>query len=291
MCQKLAGLLPQLPLPEAVRGHLQLTPTVPMTVADVLYTAGDTRAGAQTTAFSLPNDARVVEKKGRWKVVLRNVAQAKFLHSWMPLVKQVIAGDQAAEVTFDSYYRLLLLGEFARGIRVAPVVRPDGTTVDPQAALRQRYSVLEEARNDVVGLLVGLSLCDETAADEVMPQRLMTTYLGSIFRVLRFGSGPHETAKAIAFNYLAREGVFVYDPTVRRYRVDMTRAKQATADLAAGIIAIIAGGDDLKAGALIAEHGVLPGDVREKLADLDAVPVDIFPVYTVTKLEPPTAAR
>jgi hypothetical protein len=291
MCEKLAALLPQLPLPPSVRSALQLTPSVPLTVADVLYTAGDTRAGAQTTAFSLPNDARVVEQKGRWKVVLRNVAQAKFLHSWLPLVKQVMAADQAAEVTFDSYFRLLLLGEFARGIRVEPLPRADGTKVDPQTALRQRYSVIEEARSDVLALLVGLTLCDQTAADEVMSQRLLSTYLGSVFRVLRFGSGPHETAKAIAFNFLAREGVFVYDPTVRRYRVDMSRAREATSDLAAGLIAILATGDDLKAGTLIAEYGVLPGDVREKLADLDAVPVDIFPVYTVTKPAPPTAAR
>lgn len=291
LCEQLGGLLPQLPLPEVVRGTLVLTPSVPLTVADVLYTAGDTRAGAQTTAFSLPNDARVVAQKGRWKVVLRNVAQAKFLHSWLPLVKQVIAADQAADVTFDSYYRLLLLGEFARGVRVEPFPAADGAPGDPRAALRQRYNVLEEARTDALALLAGLTLCDQAAKDDLMATRLMATYLGSIFRVLRFGSGPHETAKAIAFNYLAAEGVFRYDPAVRRYRVDMTRARQAVADLAAGLIGILAKGDDRAAGALIAEHGVLPGDVREKLADLDAVPVDIFPVYTVTKQLQPTAAR
>lgn len=291
LCEQLGGLLPQLPIPEAVRGSLKLTPSVPLTVADVVYTGGDTRAGAQTTAFSLPNDARVVEKKGRWKVVLRNVAQAKFLHSWLPLVKQVLADDQAAEVTFDSYFRLLLLGEFARGVRIEPMPREDGTVVDPRTALRQRYNVLEEARTDVLGLLAGLSLCDQSAKDDAMAQRLMATYLGSIFRVLRFGTGPHETAKAIAFNFLAKEGAFQYDPVIRRYRVDIKKARTATADLAAGLIGIIAKGDDRAAGALIAEHGVLPGDVREKLADLETVPVDIFPVYTVTKQLRPTAAR
>lgn len=291
LCERLGALVPSLPLPDPIRGALRRTPAVPMTVADVLYTAGDTRAGAQTTAFSLPNDARVVEKKGRWKVVLRNVAQAKFLHSWMPLVKQVMADEQASRVTFDSYYQMLLLGELARGIRVEPFRLEDGTTVDPRAALRQRYNLFEEARTDALALLVGLTLCDQDPVDDGMAERLLATYLGATFRVLRFGSGPHQTAKAISFNFLATRGVFRYDPAIRRYRVNMEGAREAVADLTAGLVAIVARGDYHKAGTLIAEHGVLPGDVREKLADLESVPVDIFPIYTISGPSKKTAVR
>src|SRR5690606_29655373 len=48
----------------------------PIRVVDVVYTAGDTRAGVQTIAFNLPNDERVRAAKGSKEVMLRNIARA-----------------------------------------------------------------------------------------------------------------------------------------------------------------------------------------------------------------------
>ena len=61
-----------LPIPDEHK-NLERGSESPISVVDVLFTAGDTRAGVQTLAFNLPNDEVVREKKGSKKVMLRNV--------------------------------------------------------------------------------------------------------------------------------------------------------------------------------------------------------------------------
>jgi hypothetical protein len=162
---------------------------------------------------------------------------------------------------------------------------PDGTETDARTALRQRYHTIEEAKSDVLGLWAYLTLTKDGVFGDRKPIAAGATYLAAVFRVIRFDmGGVHGVAKAIAFNYLSKKGAFVYDPTVRRYRVDMEKLGPAVETLLAELIEVLATADYDRAGKFIVEYGILSDDVRQKLNDLSGVPVDIVPEYSIKKV-------
>ena len=282
--EELEGIFQALPLPAEVKDRLTTTKLRPITVADEIYAAGDTRSSAQTTAFTLPNDSRVREAKGTRQVILRNVARAKFNHSWLPLSRLVVAEDQNVEITFDSYFDQLISVELARGIRPGEVKYPDGSTGSAREGLRQRYHAFEEAKSDVLGLYIVFYLMDKGLLEKRKVVAAGATYLASVFRVIRFDmGGAHGMAKSIVFNSLAGMGAFVYDPTTRRYRVDEKKLRPAVEELLGQLFAVLVSADYDRAGKMIIEYGLLTPDVREKLGDLQDVPVDIKPEYSIKK--------
>ncbi len=281
LASRMKDVVARLPLSEDCRGRLSTKPQAPVTIADEIYAAGETRAGAQTSAFSLPNDIRVRQKKGSRQVILRNVARAKFNHSWLPLSRRIVAEEQLVHLDFNSYYHLLIATQLAHG--VAPVIGAGET--DPRTKLRQRRQIIEEARSDSLGLAILLQLADEGALTGLSPVRAAVTWLTAAFRVVRLDpGGAHGVAKAIVYNFLAAEGVFSYDPTTRRYRVKVDALKPAVSKLCGTMVKITLEGDYAAAGALIMEYGLLSGDVQAKLSELGDVPVDIVPEYSIKKV-------
>ncbi|MFH1531105.1 MAG: hypothetical protein ABIK09_10295 [Pseudomonadota bacterium] len=281
LASRMEDLVAALPISEACRARLSTRKQAPVTIADEIYAAGETRAGAQTSAFSLPNDLRVRQKKGSRQVILRNVARAKFNHSWVPLSHHVVAEEQLVHLDFNSYYHLLIAVQLAHGI--APVIGAD--EVDPRTKLRQRRQIIEEARSDALGLAILLQLADGAVLEGLTPTRAAVTWLTAAFRVVRLDpGGAHGVAKAITYNFLAAEGVFVYDPTTRRYRVKVDALKPAVAKLCETLVKMTLDGDYAGAGALIMEYGLLSGDVQAKLSELGDVPVDIVPEYSIKRM-------
>lgn len=281
LASRMAELVEGLPISEECRSRLATKKQAPVTIADEIYASGETRAGAQTSAFSLPNDMRVRQKKGARQVILRNVARAKFNHSWVPLSRRVVAEEQLVYLDFNSYYHLLIATQLAHGI--TPTI-PAGE-VDPRARLRQRRQIIEGARSDALGLAILLQLAESGVLEGLNPTSAAVTWLTAAFRVVRLDpGGAHGVSKAILFNFLASEGVFVYDPTTRRYHVKVAGLKAAVAKLCERVVKVSVSGDYAGAGALIMEYGLLSGDVQAKLSELGDVPVDIVPEYSIKRV-------
>ena len=57
----------------------------PIRVVNEVMSAGDGNHGVQTAAYNLPNDERVVAEKGSKRVMLKNVQQAKFDKTLIPI--------------------------------------------------------------------------------------------------------------------------------------------------------------------------------------------------------------
>ncbi|MBM4354408.1 MAG: hypothetical protein FJ109_11535, partial [Deltaproteobacteria bacterium] len=284
LAEQIPSILEALPYDASLKEKLVAIPARPITVADEIYAAGDTRAGAQTTAFSLPNDTRVREKKGTRQVILRNVARAKFNHSWLPLSRLVVAEEQNVDISFDSYFDQLITVELARSILPGAISLADGGATTAREGLRQRYHSLEEAKSDVLGLYMTFHLMDKGLMEKRRAVSVAATYLASVFRVIRFDvGGTHGLAKAIVYNSLARRGAFVYDPTTRRYGAEMKVFRSAVEDLLKELLEVVVSGDYDRAGRLIVEYGLISEDVREKLSELADVPVDIRPEYPIKK--------
>src|SRR5438132_1052834 len=104
-----------LPEPEQYK-NLDRGNESPIKVVQELYTAGDARSGVQTSAFNLPNDETVREKKGSKKVLLKNVMDSKFQQSGRPIALRVLDPSLLPFLSFDAYFNHILFHELSHGL-------------------------------------------------------------------------------------------------------------------------------------------------------------------------------
>ncbi|MBN1163203.1 MAG: peptidase [Candidatus Krumholzibacteriota bacterium] len=254
----------------------------PISVVDVVFSAGDTKAGVQTLAFNLPNDERVREAKGCKKVMLRNICHAKFDKILLPIAQALIAENQRGYVTFDSYFNHILLHEFSHGLGPGKIVLADGTETTVNKILSNTYSAIEEAKADVVGEYNFYYLIDEGFYDRGFEKEAAVTFLAGFFRSVRFGvDEAHGRANMIIFNYMKEKGIYRLDDETGRWSVDFARVREAVRDLSQEILMIQARGDYEGAREFIEQYGEMGDDVARALAKLGGVPVDIEPHFEI----------
>ena len=243
----------------------------PIRVVDVVYTAGDTRAGVQTIAFNLPNDERVIREKGSKKVMLRNVMRAKFDKILMPITQTVLTNDLAAQVEFQPWFINVLMHELAHGLG------PQGVN----KTLKERHSALEEAKADVTGLHNLSVLAERGIYQKDFVRKAYIAHLGDIFRATRFGAAEaHGKANLIQFNYYRDRDALRYDATTHRFSADLDAIVRLNRELATEIMTIQATGDYEAAGRFITKYGTdVSPEMRTAIARLKNVPVDIRPEY------------
>jgi hypothetical protein len=254
----------------------------PIRVVDVVYTAGDTRAGVQTIAFNLPNDERVRAAKGSKKVMLRNVARAKFENILTPIAREVLEPAAAGDVEFDAWFTGVLMHELAHGLGPGFLVGPADETNTVNQALREHYSAMEEAKADVTGLHNLTVLAADGRYGEDFVRRAFIGHVADMFRATRFGAGEaHGRANLVQFNWMMERGAIAQDSTSGRFRLDLPRLIEANRELATRILTIQAEGDYAAAGLLLQQYGGIGPQMRSALERLDSVPVDIRPLYTL----------
>ena len=254
----------------------------PIRVVDVVYTAGDTRAGVQTIAFNLPNDERVRAAKGSKKVMLRNVARAKFDAILLPIARQVLMPEVADELTFEAWFTNVLMHELAHGLGPGFIVNAAGDTTTVNQALREHYSAMEEAKADVTGLHNMNVLAADGMYDEDFVRRAFYGHVADMFRATRFGAtAAHGLANLVQFNWMVERGAIEFNDG--RFKVAYNRLVEANRALATEILEIQARGDYQAAGSLLERYGTVSAEMQEAIDQLDSVPVDIRPIYVGAK--------
>lgn len=278
------GMLANLPVSEAVLTRLRPVPQAPITVADLIYSAGDARAGYQMRAFVLPNDEAVRLAKGQKHVILHNVVRAKFDALVKPLAKRVLDPKSYAQVSFDAYFDLLLAWQLSHAVVTGPIVQSDGTTSTSRQLLRERYTIIEGVKGEALALWNYFQLADLGLVDDKKGEKLAATYLASLFDAARQATdSPQAIARTIVYNHLVREWVLRYQPMTQTFEVRAEALREATRKLAAEALEILARGDYHGAGRLIVEYGIVAGELRQKLATLTDVPLEIRPIYRDAK--------
>ncbi len=268
-----------LPIPEEYKNTKRGLAS-PTSVATEVFTAGDTKAGVQTIAFNLPNDERVREAKGSKKVMLKNVIRAKFDRILVPIGALVLEEELHDQVNFDSYFYQTYMHEMAHGLGPGRIV-VDGTETTVNRELKEHYSVIEEAKADIVGLLNVFYFYDRGLLEQDHRQTL-TTFLAGLFRSIRFGvHEAHGGANLIELNYLREKGHISYDPESRLYRIDFETAAEGVRDLAREFLIIEALGDYESAALFIDRYGTVGEDVEDILEKLTEIPVDIEPQFEI----------
>lgn len=275
------GMVKNLPIPEELRSRFELIKPSPITIGNVLYTSGDARSGYQIRAFVLPNDESVRRARGTKNVILKNVVKAKFEALARPVAKRIFSNKLYNKVSFDAYYDILMAWQFAHGVVPGTIELPDGTRTTARQQLRERHSLMELVMGEAIALLNYSYLRDNGELKGRSDEGMAATFLASFFDSARLGAAsPQTVAKAIIYNYLAREWVFRYDAPSQTFEVNAPNMVPAVRKLTAEVMQVMARGDYAGAGNLIIQFGILPGEVRAKLSELSDLPVAILPKYT-----------
>jgi hypothetical protein len=252
----------------------------PLNVVFEVFVAGSARAGVQTSAFVLPNDEKVREEKGTKKVFLKNVMEAKFNKSLIPISERVLAPEDARLVTFFAYFNEVILHEISHALGLNYVTLPDGSRISVNKALREHGSAIEEAKADIVGLYNVPLLIEHGYIPKEKEPEIYATYLAGMFRSLRFGATEaHGLGTLVQFNYLREKEAFLYDPQTERFRVNPDKVRPAVRDLAARFLVIEGKGSYEEAGEFLKKYGQMDEITRKTIQKLTDIPVDIEPIF------------
>ena len=277
---------------QEVEDHLPLDPQYrnpklgaasPIRVVNEVFSSGEGNNGVQTAAFNLPNDERVVKEKGSKRIMLKNVQDAKFNKTLIPISRVVLAPGQQELLSFDAFFTHILTHELMHGLGPHNInVGGQATTVRLQ--LKDLYSAIEEAKADITGLWALQYLIDRGVVDKRMEQTLYTTYLASAFRSVRFGiNEAHGRGVAMQFNYLTDEGAIRYNEQAGTFSIDHTKVKEAVRKLTHELLTLEAEGSYDKAKAILDKYALIRPPMKQALDKLMDVPVDIEPVFPLAK--------
>jgi hypothetical protein len=256
----------------------KLGAAAPIRVIDVVFTAGDGNRGVQTAAYNLPNDERVIKEKGSKRVMLKNVQQAKFDKTLVPISKVVLSASDQANVSFDAFFTHVLAHELMHGLGPHDI-QAGGRKSTVRLELKNLYSAIEEAKADATGLWALGYLMRAGKLDKADEAKFYTTFLASMFRSVRFGiDEAHGKGVALQFNYVVEKGGINVTPE-GLFAIDSAKFGKAVTQLTGELLTLEAEGNYGKAKALLDKYAVIEPAMRNALHKLADVPVDIEPSY------------
>ena len=251
----------------------------PMVVVNEIFCAGDANHGVQTTAFNLPNDERVTREKGSKRVMLRNVQEAKFKKTLVPISRIVLSPADQKDVSFDAFFTHTVVHELMHGLGPHDVT-VNGRRSTVREELKDTHSALEEAKADISALFAIQHMIDKGVLPKSLEHPLYTTYLASSFRSIRFGtSEAHGRGMVVQFNYLFDHGAFVANKD-GTFSVNMDKIRAGVEGLTREIMTVQAEGNYEKAKALLPHPGSIKPEVELALNKMGNIPVDIAPQFT-----------
>ena len=272
-----ADIQDALPLPAEDRPSKRGLQT-PMEVMDTPFRSGDLNHGYQAVADNLPNDARVHEQKGSKKLFFKNFMDARVNYVILPVARKLMDPKQAMKVTGEGYMEATIMHEIAHGLGPA-FARTGAGKVSIREAIGHAFSGLEEAKADVVGMFGLKWLVDNGAIPKSKLEEYYTSYVGGMFRTVRFGTAEaHGQAEMMEFNYLSERGA-IQRSAAGRYTVDYDKMPGAVADLAKELLEIEATGDRERCENWFKKYGQMPEDLKTALKAASDVPVDVDPVF------------
>jgi hypothetical protein len=183
-------------------------------------------------------------------------------------------------VTGDGYVAMVVMHEISHGLGPA-FARVENRQVSIRESIGAIYSALEEAKADVVGMYGLKWLVDHHAFPESRLDESYASYVGGIFRTVRYGVGEaHGKAEIMEFNYLSEHRAITWNAEAGRYRIDYLHMPGALAKLAQELLEIEATGDRARAEAWFKRYDKMPAALQSALAKTGDVPVDIDPVFS-----------
>lgn len=176
----------------------------------------------------------------------------------------LIAPDQQKNIKFDAFFENVMFHEVSHGLGIKNTINKKG---DVRSALKEKYSTIEEAKADILGVYQVLQL---TKMGEITNKDLMdnyVTFMAGIFRSVRFGAASaHGKANMLTFNYFKEKGAFTRDEATGTYSVNYEKMTEAISSLGGMILTLQGNGDYEGTAKLIEKMSVvdptLAGDLK-----------------------------
>ncbi len=259
----------------------------PIRVVNEILSAGDGNHGIATAAYNLPNDDKVVQQKGSKRVMLKNIQEAKFHATLIPISRVVLSPADQKYLSFELFFTHIVAHELCHGLGPHQI-KIQGRDTNPRMELKEQYAAWEEAKADVTGLFALQYLMTQADQGKItMPlphgpeaeRKLYTTYLASSFRTMRFGlQDAHARGQAMQFNFFLMKGAYIPNAD-GTFSLDLAKMKDAVVELDKGLLTAEAKGDYNFAKTWMDTNGDIKPEVKKALARLKSVPTDIEPIF------------
>jgi hypothetical protein len=132
----------------------------------------------------------------------------------------------------------------------------------------------------VTGMFALKWLVDHDALPKEKLEEYYASYVGGIFRTVRFGTAEaHGQAEMMEFNYLSERGAITRN-AAGKYAIGYEKMPGALADLAKELLETEATGDRARAENWFKKYSAMPEELKLSLKAASEVPVDIDPVFS-----------
>ena len=144
--------------------------------------------------------------------MLKNVQDAKFAKTLVPISRIVLSPADQKNVSFDAFFTHIVVHELMHGLGPHNIT-VGGRQTTVRQEMKEAYSFLEEAKADISGLFAIQYMIDKGVLPKSLERTLYTTFLASTFRSIRFGiNEAHGRGIAVQLNYLLDQGGFLVRP-------------------------------------------------------------------------------
>ena len=270
-----------LPIPDEYKSVVEGLTANFIVVRDIIRT-GEGAIGYQAVATNLPNDPEVHAKKGTKKTFWKNMFEARFNAIIKPVSNRLIDESQLEYLSDDGFFMFVLMHEICHAIgpRTVKVGPKKGMAANP--AIGPNYSPLEEAKADVVGLYSLAYLMGEGVVDPKGARNYYVSFLGSLFRSIRFGmEEAHGKAAAISLNYLVVNGGINYDEATNKWSIDFDNFEEGIKKLSAELMILEGDGDNDKVEDFFAKWTKETPQLTKAFETVEYIAIDVLPIRSV----------
>lgn len=270
-----------LPIPQEYKSEVKGLTAKFVVVRDI-FRAGEAAAGYQAVAANLPNDPEVHAKKGTKKTFWKNMFGARFNTIIKPVSMRLIDTSQQGYLSDEGFFQFVLMHEICHAIgpRTVKVGMKKGMAVN--AAIGPNYSPLEEAKADIVGLHSLAFLIDKGVVDKNKEKEFYVSYLGSLFRSIRFGlNEAHGKAAVISLNYLMKNGEVLYDEKTKKWSVNFKNIREGIKNLARELLILEGNGDGQTVKVFFDQWTAMTPHLQTSLDMVKDIAIDVLPRYSI----------
>jgi len=256
--------------------------TAKFVIVQDIYRGGEAGVGYQAVAANLPNDPEVHAKKGTVKTFWKNMFEARFNEIIKPVSERLIAQEQQEFLSDKGFFQFVLMHEICHAIGPRTVKVGPNKGMAANASIGPLYNGLEEAKADIVGLLSLAYLMDRGVEDVAREKEFYVSYLGSLFRSVRFGTQQaHGKAAAVAIKYLRDQGAIAFDAASGRWSVVQDKFRDGVRNLSRELLMLLGDGDTEKVAAFFDRWMPFSDDLSASLDKVKDLPIDVLPSYHI----------
>ena len=269
-----------LPVDEVYKSNVEGLTAKFVIVRDIIR-AGESATGYQAVATNLPNDPEVHAKKGTKKTFWKNMFVARFNTIIRPVSERLIDSSQLGYLSDQGFFQFVLMHEICHAVGPRKVKTGLNKGLPVNASVGPLYNALEEGKADLTGLHSLMWLMDHGVVEKEREKEFIISYLGSLFRSIRFGTAQaHGKAALYSLNYYVHDGSVTYDGNSKRWKVNFELFRKSVSNLTAELIVLEGDGDPVKLKAFFDRWVVVDPNLSASLSSVEDLPTDVIPTYS-----------